>query len=205
MKSMRGARDSLRKSPQGAGRVQLAVEISQSFFLQLPKGRAYICRLSERVFFKLLSLWFGISGFFRVSTPRHNSFSSWRRRLLTAAAVVCACVWFAPQRVEASCGDYVMVGHPLQQGDHGSLYGGKHAGKPVGFPVCNGPGCRQRREAPASPPTRITLDEHSWGLPPRLVNLTPESSSFCDLSAESAMALSVASGVFRPPRLTSIL
>lgn len=76
----------------------------------------------------------------------------------------------------------------------------RHEGGQSGFPVCDGPGCRQRREAPTSPPTRVTVEEHSWGLLPRIVKLTLEASHFVDLSIESATAFSVATGIFRPPR-----
>lgn len=135
-----------------------------------------------------------------VNFPRQNACSMWCR-LLTAAVVVCACLWFAPQQASASCGDYVMVeGHSGHHRDRDAGYSTQHQGKPAGTPVCNGPGCRQRREAPVSPTSRVTVDEHSWGLPPRLVNLTLEASLFLDRSTESVAGISVSAGRFRPPR-----
>lgn len=135
-----------------------------------------------------------------VLEPRHSAFSFWSRRLLAAAAVLFAFVWFAPQQAAASCGDYVLMdGHPAGGGS--SMLGSGHSGPRHGFPICRGPGCRQSREMPPSPPTRVTLDEHSWGLPPKLVDLAPEPSLFIVSSRESVEALAVASGIFRPPRL----
>lgn len=143
-----------------------------------------------------------------VNFPRQNMCSTWRR-LLAAAVVACACVWFAPRQAEASCGDYVMIGgHTSHQGgghtnhltDRDTVYSPMRPAKPTGFPECNGPGCRQRREAPVPEPTRIMVDEQAWGLPPRLVNLTLEASLFVDLSIESATTISVAAGIYRPPR-----
>lgn len=132
----------------------------------------------------------------------HNSITAVDRRLLTVAAVVCACVWLAPRCADASCGDYVIVtGQSKEHGPMEPHVRSPQKGKPIGFPVCNSPSCRQRGANPAAPLTRITLDEHSWGLPLSLVSLIPEASVFGDFSVELTIATWVAAGIFRPPRI----
>lgn len=131
---------------------------------------------------------------------RHNALSCWSRRFLASAAVLFAYVVFAPQQAAASCGDYVMMdGHPSAGGS--PMMGSGHSAPRHGFPVCHGPGCQKSREMPSAPPTRVTLDEHSWGLPPKLVDLAPEPSLFLANLTVPVEAFSVASGIFRPPRL----
>jgi hypothetical protein len=103
----------------------------------------------------------------------------------------------APEQAQASCGDYVMMnGHSAASHDATA----DQSRLPHRVPGCHGPGCRQNRELPAPPPTRVTLDEHSWGLPPRLVDLAAEASHFFAVSTDPAVARSVAAGIFRPPR-----
>ena len=135
---------------------------------------------------------------------RHNSFHVCSRRLFAAAAVLFVCVVVSPQQAQASCGDYVMVGgHSNPDGTagmgSGSMASG-HTGKRTGFPVCHGPGCSQRRELPASPPTRITLDEHAWGWIPELITVKTDSWALFAPSSQPVRAEFLAAGIFRPPR-----
>ena len=130
---------------------------------------------------------------------RHNSFSIWKQRLIAFVAVLVAGVVFYPKNADASCGDYVLMQEHPGRGNASQL-SSEHPEGQRGFPICSGPGCRERREAPASPPTRITLDEHSWGLPAKLVDQAPESCLFGNRSSEPAVAISLATGIFRPPR-----
>ena len=133
--------------------------------------------------------------------PRYILLGSWQRRLLVAAAALLACIVATPQQAQASCGDYVLMGG-AGQGGHGdsSLLSTNQRGTERGFPVCRGPGCRQRQDVPSSPPTRITLDEHSWGWLPRLDRPNSETWAVFAPSHQPVCALFLAAGIFRPPR-----
>lgn len=135
---------------------------------------------------------------------RHISSDAWSQRLIAGAVVLFACVVFSPQQAQASCGDYVMIGGHANTDGTSAMASGHagngQSGKRTGFPVCHGPGCSERRDVPASPPTRITLDEHSWGWIPELITVTTDSWAFFAPSHHPVCAEFLAAGIFRPPR-----
>ncbi len=130
---------------------------------------------------------------------QYNSFCFWKQRLIAAAEVLCICVVFALPQAQASCGDYVMIGGHSKS-DAMAI---DHSGNRPDFPICRGSACGERRESPSSPPLRLTLDEHSWGLSPKVADLAPDPCRFCDQSVDPTVAISMATGVFRPPRFAS--
>lgn len=124
------------------------------------------------------------------------------RRFWLAAVLFVACLGTSPLQLQAGCGDYVMVtGTANPDADHSAH--AAHRPLSPGMPVCHGPNCRQRREAPASPLNRITLDEHSWGCV--LVLTEPEAPrvQFFARSPHVVVAICVSRGIFRPPRPTA--
>lgn len=129
----------------------------------------------------------------------YKAFHCWSRHFLAAAPFLLAFVLSTPQHAVASCGDYVMVdGHPAANASPKMDL--EHSSPRQKLPICHGPQCSQNREIPSSPPTRMTLDEQSWGLPAQLVDLASKRILFLGTATESVEAFSVVSDIFRPPR-----
>ena len=122
-------------------------------------------------------------------------------RLWVIAALLAACLGSPPTQVQAGCGDYVMVtGTSNPDADHTGHAASDRRQSPSGLPVCHGPDCRQRRDVPASPPNRITLDEHSWGWIPVVTQPASFPGQYRVRQQYLVRAMNVSCGIFRPPR-----
>ena len=135
----------------------------------------------------------------RVAPFPHQLLRQVLRHMLAMVAVLSVGLVFGPEQAQASCGDYVMVsGHANPDGTMQAHSPGSQSSR--GIPTCHGPGCQKQQNVPVSPPTRITLDEHSWGWIPSIVGVKPEASAFSTPSTHSVHDLYVGTGIFRPPR-----
>src|SRR5262245_31531341 len=109
---------------------------------------------------------------------------------------VAVLVVFAPQRAQAECGDYLMIGrHKAKMTDDSSP-------KPTVPCPCKGPQCSQRPEAPVLPPAPPpSVAPGEWA--PIFTRLIAPSDMKCGFLREplASRPIDRTDPIFHPPRL----